>query len=110
MKDLHWLPIKKRIEYKILLLTFKCVYNLAPAYMTELLHNRTNKGTRAHKKNLLVVPKFKKLTFGGQSFSFTAPFLWNQLPSHLRHASSLEILKKKFKDTLIYTNLVCNFT
>ncbi|XP_068716843.1 uncharacterized protein [Montipora capricornis] len=46
MKDLHWLPIKKRIEYKILVLTFKCVHNLAPAYLTELLHNRTNYATR----------------------------------------------------------------
>ena len=43
MKDLHWLPIKKRIEYKILVLTFKCVHNLAPVYLTEHLHNRTNK-------------------------------------------------------------------
>ena len=47
MLDQHWLPIKKRIEYKILVLTFKCVHNLAPVYLTELLHNRTNKGTRA---------------------------------------------------------------
>ena len=91
MKDLHWLPIKKQIEYKILVLTFKCVHNLAPAYLTELLHNRTNKGTRADNNNLLVVPKVKKSTFEGRSFSCTAPFLWNQLPNHLRHASSLEI-------------------
>ena len=40
MKDLHWLSIKKRIEYKSLVLTFKCVHNLAPANLTELLHNR----------------------------------------------------------------------
>ena len=25
LKDLHWLPIRKRIEFKILLLTFKCM-------------------------------------------------------------------------------------
>ena len=59
MKDLHWLPIKKWIEYKILVLTFKCVHNLAPAYLTELLHKATNKGTRADNKNLLVVPMVK---------------------------------------------------
>jgi len=100
IKDLHWLPIKKWIEYKILVLTFKCVHHLAPAYLTELLHNHTNKGTRVDNKNLLVVPKVNKSTLGGQSFSFTAPFLWNQLPNHLRHASSLEIFKKKIKDTL----------
>ena len=93
MKDLNWFPIKKQIEYKMFVLTFKCVHNLAPAYLTELLHNRTSKGTRADNKILLVVPKVKKSTFGGRSFSFKAPFLWNQLPNHLRHASSLEIFK-----------------
>ena len=110
MKDLHWFPIKKQIEYNILVLTFKCVHNLAPAYLSELLHNRTSKGTRADNKILLVVPKVQKSTFGGRSFSFKAPFLWNQLPNHLRHASSLELFKKKFKDTLICKNLVYNFT
>jgi len=104
MKDLHWLPIKKRIEYKIVVLTFKSAHSLAPAYLTKLLHNRTNKGTRADNKNLLVVPKVKKSTFDGRSFSFTAPFLWNQLPNHFRHASSLEIFQRKLK-THLFTKI-----
>mgnify|MGYP000365074593 CR=1 FL=1 len=81
----------------------ECVHNLASAYLTELLHNRTSKGTsyRADNKILLVVPKVKKSTFEGRSFSFIAPFLWNQLPNHLRHASSLEIFKKIFRHTYL---------
>ena len=35
--DLHWLPIHKRIEYKVLLISYKCVHHLAPSYLTELL-------------------------------------------------------------------------
>ena len=31
LKDLHWLPIRTRIEFKILLLTFKCIQGCAPA-------------------------------------------------------------------------------
>ena len=34
-KKLHWLPVKKRIHYAILLLTFR-----APAYITDLLHEQ----------------------------------------------------------------------
>ena len=30
LKDLHWLPIKYRTEFKIVLLTFKCLHGLAP--------------------------------------------------------------------------------
>ena len=74
MLDQHWLPIKKRIEYKILVLTFKCVHNLAPVYLTELLHNRTNKVTRADNKNLLVVPKIKKSPFEGAKFQLYSTF------------------------------------
>ena len=35
--DLHWLPVKQRIDFKILLLTYKALNGLAPAYMRELL-------------------------------------------------------------------------
>ena len=37
LKDLHWLPIKYRIEFKIVLLTFKCLYGLAPQYLVDLI-------------------------------------------------------------------------
>ncbi len=37
LQSLHWLPIKFRISYKILLLAYKAVNDLAPAYLTNLL-------------------------------------------------------------------------
>ena len=37
MKDLHWLPTGVRIDFKILLLTFKILNDLAPYYLTSLL-------------------------------------------------------------------------
>ena len=35
--ELHWLPVSLRIDYKILLLTFKCIYGLAPTYLRDLI-------------------------------------------------------------------------
>ena len=35
-KELHWLPVEKRIQYKILLLTVQCLNILAPDYLKEL--------------------------------------------------------------------------
>ena len=35
--ELHWLPSRVRIEYKILLLVFKCLNNTAPKYLENLL-------------------------------------------------------------------------
>ena len=34
---LHWLPISYRIKFKILLLTFKCLYGQAPNYLIDLI-------------------------------------------------------------------------
>ena len=33
LKQLHWLPIKRRIEFKILLLVFRCINGTAPLYL-----------------------------------------------------------------------------
>ncbi len=33
LQSLHWLPIKFRISYKILLLAYKALNDLAPAYL-----------------------------------------------------------------------------
>ena len=41
LKMLHWLPIKFRIQFKILLITFKAIHGLAPAYLIELITLKT---------------------------------------------------------------------
>ena len=35
--DLHWLPIRYRINFKIILLTFKAIHGLAPKYISDLV-------------------------------------------------------------------------
>ncbi len=37
LSTLHWLPIKHRIDFKILLITYKALSGLAPQYLSELL-------------------------------------------------------------------------
>ncbi len=38
LRILHWLPIKFRIDFKILLFVYKSLHDLAPIYLSELLH------------------------------------------------------------------------
>ena len=40
LKQLHWLPIKSRIEYKVLTIVFKCKHGMAPKYLQDLLEPR----------------------------------------------------------------------
>ena len=39
---LHWLAVSYRINFKILLLTFKALYGMAPSYIIDLIHTKTN--------------------------------------------------------------------
>ena len=34
--ELHWLPVVQRINFKICLLTYKCLHNMAPLYLANL--------------------------------------------------------------------------
>ncbi len=45
MKKLNWLPIQQRIEYKVRLLTYKALNNLAPVYLSDLLQCRVDCGS-----------------------------------------------------------------
>ncbi len=37
VRELHWLPVDQRIEFKVLVLAFKALHGLAPHYLQELL-------------------------------------------------------------------------
>ena len=101
--ELHWLPVSLRIDYKILLLTFKCIYGLAPTYLSDLISIKSNSlyNLRSTGKLLLDHPKGKMLTtLGARSFSAAAPKLWNELPVELRQATSLNSFKSRLKTYL----------
>ena len=85
LQDLHWLPIESRSKFKILLLVYKCLYGLAPSYLSKRLSLKPNRGLRSDDKLVLNVPttKLKTKTYGDRCFSIAGPNLWNQPPSHI---------------------------
>lgn len=100
LKSLHWLPIHLRIEYKVLLFTFKIVNGLAPTYLSELLeYKRTPHSLRSEIKKELKEPK-TCTTYGDRAFSVEAPKLWNKLPDHIRSTTEINIFKSKLKTHL----------
>ena len=57
LKKLHWLPVKKRILFKILLLTYKCVHCLAPEYLCSLVTPlQNNRVLRSNSNEILNSP------------------------------------------------------
>ena len=43
MINLHWLPVKFRIIFKVNLLTFKALHGLAPAYLSDIVSFKGDK-------------------------------------------------------------------
>ena len=98
--QLHWLPTDQRIEYKILLLTYKCLHGRGPAYLSSLLKDYCPDRTlRSSNMILLQVSKTNK-KFGDRAFSVAGPTLWNSLPYELRSCESINIFKKQLKTYL----------
>jgi len=97
---LHWLPVKKRISFKIATITFKTLQNSQPHYLSSLLqpHN-SHRSLRSSDKKLLHVP-FIKSSLGRRSFSYSAPFIWNHLPFPLRSTTSLPSFASQLKTFL----------
>ena len=100
--SLHWLPVERRVQYKIALLCFKSLNGLAPAYLSDLIHIyipsrqlRSSADTRVFR-----IPSFRTKTFGQRAFSYQAPIIWNQLPYHVRHSPNLSAFKSSLKTHL----------
>ena len=97
------LIIQARIKFKILLLTFKEVHNLAPSYINSLISIKSKSSycLRSNDGLYLEPPKGKMLkTFGAQSFQAAAPYLWNRLPYEIRMIKCLDKFKKAIKTFL----------
>ena len=100
---LHWLPIKYRVEFKIALLVYKALNNMAPIYISELLIPKPSceRWTlRSDDQGLLHIPKTNCKTLGDRSFAYAAPQLWNSLPLNVRNCDSILVFKKRLKTFL----------
>ena len=73
--SLHWLPVKFRIDFKILLFTFKAIYGHAPGYLIDLIaiKEQPRYNLRSASGLILKYPSLKlKKTFGDRAFSSAA--------------------------------------
>ncbi len=97
---LHWLPVGYRIVYKLMLIVFKSLNDLAPAYSSLLTPYTPHRTLRSSNMSLLCEPRSKH-TWGDWAFSIAAPRLWNTLPLQVKLCSSLSQFKVALKTHLM---------
>ena len=100
LKKLHFLPIRQRISFKICLLVFKCINNIAPNYLKDMLKLREQRRRSSRLDDdyfRLKVPPRPNFSRSEGAFSYIGPKLWNDLPKSLRSLNSIEVFKKSLK-------------
>ena len=106
---LHWLPIRQRIQFKLLLLVYRCTHQLAPDYLTDLVVPYVPaRSLRSADQNLLTVKRYNLERYGRRSFSVAGPSLWNALPSAIRNSVSLPAFRSSLKTHLFREAFVTN--
>ena len=97
LRDLHWLPVAKRIEYKVALITHKVLHQKQPQYLSELVDAyKPSRTLRSSSQHLVTRQTGIKTKLGERSFSHASAKTWNSLPTDLRAISE----EKQFKSAL----------
>ena len=95
--SLHWLPVQRRIEYKIMNMVFKSRMNSLPEYLSRGLAVHTSvRPIRSSLQNTYVVHRVR-LELANQSSSYAGAKLWNELPNVLMSTISYTVFKKLLK-------------
>lgn len=99
LSDLHWLPIRARIDFKILMNVHKAVHSAnAPAYLKDLCSPYTPTRTLRSSSvpHLLSVSRTKR-KIGDRAFKTYACNIWNKLPQSLRDFDDVLSFKNHLK-------------
>ena len=106
LHELHWLPIKKRVMYKLVLMVYKSQQDMVPDYIAAHLLDYTPSRffLRSSEDKQLVVIKTHSHS-GDISFQVAAAKLWNAAPFQLKSIQNIDSFKSKLKTCLFMLNL-----
>ena len=99
-RDLHWLPIRQRIEYKLAAITFKMKQSGLLGYLYDRLHDyQSSRTLRSSTACQLQRPPLTT-SFADRSFAVAAPAVWNSLSLSTRSANTFGTFKSRLKTEL----------
>ena len=100
LKELHWLPIEARIDFKIACHVYKCLHGLAPPYLSELIEEyKPSRTLRSSNSNLLLEHR-SQTKFEKRALYFYAPKIWNSLSVNAKNCDTVQSFKSHLKTDL----------
>jgi len=108
LRELHWLKVPERIQFRLCVLAYRCLIGTAPSYLAETIHSTADVGSRRRLRSastsMLVIPSTRRTTLGDRAFPVTAARARNALPSSVRSAPSLLQFRRDLKTTLFQSS------
>jgi len=109
LRDLHWLPAREQIEFKLAVLVFRCLHGMAPPYLANELCRVADidarRRLRSASTSALVTPSSRRSTIGDRAFFVAAPRVWNSLPSSVTASQTLGTFRHRLKTHLFAVSL-----
>ena len=104
LRDLHWLRVPQRIEFRLAVLVYRCLSGTAPQYLAGELRRVADIGSRSRLRSastsLLSVPRTNHSTIGDRAFPVAAAKVWNSLPPSITSLPSLPAFRRALKTEL----------
>jgi len=87
LRELHWLPIRERVKFKLACLVRLSLFRQAPLYLADdccLVSDSTRRSLRSADIPTCVVPRTLS-SYGDRTFAAAGTRLWNSLPVQLHN-------------------------
>jgi len=105
LRQLHWLPINRRINFKIAISTYRALHSGTPSYLSSLINlNTTSRALHSSSLSLLHVP-FTTTASCRKACRFAAPTIWNSILLRIRSLPSLDSFKRSLKTSYSWFSL-----
>ena len=100
LQQLHWLPVRQRIDYKLAVLTYKIQHTSIPVYLSRHIQPRTLTRRLRCSATPRVCKPTTRTNFADRVFRCSAPAVWNSLTADIVDSISLPIFKRKLRTFL----------
>ena len=103
LRQLHWLPVKSRIKFKVCTIMHSIQTRQCPSYLVNCVQSVSEVESRSRLRSAAhgdyALPKLRT-KFGERAFSYSGPAAWNTLPRDLRSVQDSAIFKRQLKTLL----------
>ena len=106
LRNLYWLQVPERIQFRLAVLAFCCRNHKAPSYLADDRHCTDEAESRHRLRSgscpRLIIPRTRLSTIGDRSFRVTVAQAWDSLLTNVTTSTSLPYFKRQLK-TFLFT-------